>query len=184
MDKELIIIVAIAQNGVIGNGNKLPWKLPDDMKFFSDTTKGHTVIMGRKSWDSIPSKFKPLPDRRNIVLSKTFTAIQGCDVFDDLQKAIDSSTGKVFIIGGAEIYSDAIPLTKKFLLTQVNADVDGDVKLPQLKAHMVEFAKKFNVLKETSRVHHPADEKHQYSFDFVCLEAVAGNLIEHTHIED
>src|SRR5688572_33100124 len=103
------MIAALARNRVIGKNNDLPWKLPDDMKFFMDTTKGHHTIMGRKNYDSIPHKFKPLPNRTNIVVTrqKNFEA-PGCTVVDSLNKGLaiaqQNNEPEVFIIGGAEIY--------------------------------------------------------------------------------
>lgn len=163
MEKEVIIIAALSKNGVIGKGNTLPWRLPADMAFFAAQTTGYDVIMGRKTWDSIPAKFKPLPNRRNIVLTKaTIHTIQGADVFDDLQVAIDSCTsGKVFISGGYEIYKMALPLATKLMLTRVNAEIDGDVKFPDV--NLANYT-------VTSIEEHLADEKHKYPFDFVTYE--------------
>ena len=163
MEKEVIIIAALAKNRVIGNGLQLPWRLPKDMKFFAETTKGHTVIMGSKTWDSIPDKYKPLPDRKNIVISRTSFFINGAQVFNDLEKAIESSTGKIFICGGGEIYKLALPLATKLILTEIDAEVDGDIFFPE-----------FNQLNynEASRISNSADEKHQYAFDFVTYDKI------------
>ncbi len=161
--KEIIIIAALAKNKVIGNGLDLPWKLPKDMKFFAETTKGHTVIMGSKTWDSIPMKYKPLPDRKNIVISRNILAVMGAEVFNDLEKAINFSTGKIFICGGGEIYKLALPLATKLLLTEVDAEINGNIFFPE-----------FNSLDyiESSRISHPADEKHKFGFDFVTYEKI------------
>lgn len=160
---DIKIIAAVAKNGVIGNGSKLPWRLPDDMKFFAETTIGHTVIMGRKSWDSIPSKFKPLPNRRNIVLTKSDVILPGCDVFNDFTTALLSASDMVFIIGGAEIYNLGLAVADTLLITEVWGDVEGDIYFPP-------YDKSLYV--EKSRIHHPTDEKHLYAFDFVIYEKI------------
>src|SRR5687767_7714810 len=108
------LIAAQAQNRVIGKNNDLPWKLPDDMKFFMQTTKGHYVIMGRKNYDSLHEKFKPLPHRTNIVVTrqKDFKA-PGCVVVHSVEKALEiareNKEEETFIIGGAEIYTQSLP---------------------------------------------------------------------------
>jgi len=180
MEKEIILIAAVAQNGVIGNGNTLPWKLPDDMRYFAEVTTNHTVIMGRKSWDSIPKKYRPLPNRRNIVITRQRLIMtdqfDGAEVFNDIDAAIAASTGKVFIIGGAEIYWLAMPHVKTFMITEINADVEGDIVMPSLKKSSLEFAVRNQVLEEVSRVNHHADAKHAFSFDFVTYEKKLKNF--------
>lgn len=165
MSKEIILIAAVAKNFVIGKGNELPWRLPKDMKFFAETTKGHTVIMGRKTWESIPPKYRPLPERRNIVVTSQQIYIradfEGAEVFNGLDVAIAASTGKVFICGGGEVYKQALPIADKLILTEVDAQVEGDIFFPDFDTL---------VFQETSRINHPADEKHNYSFDFVTYE--------------
>jgi dihydrofolate reductase len=159
-------IAAVAENGVIGRNNDLPWKLPDDMKFFMNTTKGHHVVMGRKNYESLHEKFRPLPNRTNIVVTRQrdFKA-SGCIVVHSAEEAITiaRSTGEpeLFIIGGAEIYSVSLPKTDKLYITEIHARVEGDTYFP-------EFNK--NEWKEISRTPHPADERHAYAFDFVIYE--------------
>jgi dihydrofolate reductase len=157
------IIAAVAKNRVIGVANDLPWRLPDDMKFFMQTTSGHHVIMGRKNYESLPDKFKPLPNRTNIVVThqKNFYA-PGCTVVHDLDEAVkiakNNGEKELFIIGGAEIYKLTLPITDVLYLTEIEADVNGDTFFPQWnRANW----------KEVSREHHPADAKHKFSFDFV-----------------
>ena len=129
------IIVAASTNNVIGKENGLPWRLPTDMKFFKDKTQGHTVIMGRKSWDSIPAKYRPLPNRINVVMSRDETLKLDCDlVSSNLQNVIDyfteqSSDDELFIIGGGELYKQAFPMATKLYLTRVLAEVEGDTYL-------------------------------------------------------
>ena len=159
-------IAAVSRNFVIGRNNDLPWNLPDDMKFFMQTTKGHHCIMGRKNYDSIPEKFRPLPNRTNIVVTrqKAFRA-PGCIVVNSIERAVEiaQSNGEteVFIIGGADIYRSSMPITQRMYLTEIQAEVHGDVFFPSF--NKTEW-------KEIKRIHHPADEKHAYAFDFVIYE--------------
>lgn len=161
-------IAAMAENRVIGKDNDLPWRLPDDMKFFMQTTKGHHVIMGRKNYDSLHDKFKPLPHRTNIVVTrqKNFTA-PGCIVVNSVDEAIDiakkNNEQEAFVIGGAEIYKLTLPFTNRIYLTEIHASVKGDTFYP-------EFSK--SEWKEVSRIPHSADERHPFSFDFVIYERV------------
>jgi dihydrofolate reductase len=161
------IIAAVAKNRVIGKSNDLPWRLPDDMKFFMQTTNGHHVIMGRKNYESLPEKFKPLPNRTNIVVTrqKNYQA-PGCTIVNDLSEGVqlsrDSGEKELFIIGGAEIYKLALPVTDILYLTEINEEIDGDTFFP-LSSEALEK----EGWKETSRQHHPSDAKHKYAFDFV-----------------
>lgn len=160
------LIAAVAENRVIGRNNDLPWHLPDDMKFFMQTTKGHTVIMGRKNYDSLPPKFKPLPNRTNYVVTRTQNFVApGCQVVSSLQAAIDESAkgnpDEIFVIGGAEIYQLALPLAHRLYLTEIKASVDGDVRFPAFSE---------GEWKEVSRIPHAADDRHAYAFDFVVYE--------------
>jgi dihydrofolate reductase len=162
------LIAAQAQNRVIGKNNDLPWKLPDDMKFFMQTTKGHYVIMGRKNYDSLHEKFKPLPNRTNIVVTrqKDFKA-PGCIVVHSVEKALavakENNEPETFVIGGAEIYNQSFPQATRIYLTEIAAAIEGDTYFP-------EFSKK--EWKEISRTHHTADERHAYAFDFVTYERI------------
>src|ERR1041385_4080876 len=128
---QISIIAAVAKNGVIGKSNDLPWRLPDDMKYFMQTTQGHHVIMGRKNYESLPEKFRPLPNRTNIVVTrqKDFHA-PACTVVNELkdgvQLAAKNQEQNLFIIGGAEIYKLALPLTDTLFLTEIDAEVEGD----------------------------------------------------------
>lgn len=160
------LIAARTQNNVIGKNNDLPWHLPDDMKYFMQTTKGHHTIMGRKNYDSIPEKFRPLPNRTNIVITRQvdFHA-PGCIVVNTLEKSLEIARGngevEVFIIGGSEIYNLGFAFANKLYLTEINTTLVGDTYFP-------EFNKKD--WKEVSRVHHGKDERHAFDFDFVVYE--------------
>jgi dihydrofolate reductase len=160
---EISAIAALSRNRVIGRDNDLPWKLPDDMRFFMETTKGHHVIMGRKNYDSLKGKFKPLPDRTNIIITRQKNLqAPGCIILNDIEAAVDvarkNSETECFIIGGSEIYKLAMPLTTRLYLTEIDADIDGDTFFPAIDKSR---------WKEVSRTHHNADERHKYAFDFV-----------------
>jgi dihydrofolate reductase len=160
------LIAAMASNRVIGKNNDLPWQLPDDMKYFMQTTKGHHCIMGRKNYDSIPAKFKPLPQRTNIVVTRQKDlAAPGCVVVDSIEQALkiaaDSGEPEAFIIGGAEIYHLGLPHAHRIYLTEIAAAVNGDTYFPAFDHAQWH---------EASRVHHAADERHVYAFDFVVYE--------------
>jgi len=121
---KLVIIAALAQNGTIGDAGKIPWHISDDLKRFKRLTLGHPIIMGRKTFESIG---KPLPGRRNIILSRH----PGPDHFSSLEVALKSCGDEtVFIIGGAEIYRLALPLADTLLLTHVHRQVAGDTRFP------------------------------------------------------
>lgn len=160
------LIAARSINGVIGKDNDLPWRLPDDMKYFMNTTKGHHAIMGRKNYDSLPDAFKPLPQRTNIVVTRQqdFKA-PGCHVVNTIDNALElarqGGESEAFVIGGAEIYSLALPFADKLYLTEIDAVIQGDTYFPAFEP--AEW-------KETSRRHHPADERHRFAFDFVTYE--------------
>jgi dihydrofolate reductase len=160
---KISIIVATAQNGVIGRNNQLLWHLPDDLKQFKRLTMGHPIIMGRRTFESIG---RVLPGRTSIVIThNTNYQIEGCVVVHSLDAALaaaqNTGVNEAFVIGGGIIYDLALPLTNKIYLTEVAAVFEGDaffeIKDPQ---HW----------QETSRLHHPADEKHPFAFDLVTLE--------------
>ncbi len=129
------IIVAVADNNTIGVNGDLPWDLPGDLKNFKKKTKGHTVIMGRKCWESIPNKFRPLPNRTNVVLTRNSDyELDNVEVRNDLEKAIleFSELGDVFIIGGSDIYKESFKYANKLHITRVNLEVEGDTFLEGL----------------------------------------------------
>lgn len=133
MKPELVLIAAVARNGVIGKGNQLLWRLPEDMQFFKTTTFGHTVIMGRKTWDSLPPRFRPLPGRRNIVVTRNqHLDAPGAELAASLQAAVDrlADVPTAFVIGGAELYTQALPLAQQLWLTEIDRDFEGDASFP------------------------------------------------------
>lgn len=129
----LTLIAARAKNGCIGKHGQLPWHLPEDIKHFRDKTMGKTVLMGRKTWESIPAKHRPLPGRQNVVISrdKNFIVDEHARVFHDLDTALQTLSSKdVYVIGGAEIYRQCLPHANTMELTEIAAEYDGDVFFP------------------------------------------------------
>ena len=129
----LSLIAGVARDGGIGRDNELLWRLPEDMARFKALTMGHPVIMGRKTWDSIPLKFRPLPGRRNIVLSRDSSLqLVGAEVVGSLNEAVAACADStdVFIMGGAQIYAEALPIADRLELTEIDATFDADVFFP------------------------------------------------------
>jgi dihydrofolate reductase len=133
----LTLIAAVASNGVIGVRNRLPWHLPADLRHFTALTTGRTVIMGRKTWESLPDKFRPLPGRRNIVVTRNAGyRAGGATVVGSLPAALAAAAGdEAFVIGGAELYAAALPLADRLQLTEIDADFDGDTHFPVIDRH-------------------------------------------------
>lgn len=130
---EIVIIAAVAKNGVIGKDNQLLWHIPEDMKHFREATAGKPVIMGRKTWESLPERFRPLPGRRNLVITRQAGYLAaGADTVESLQAALArcTSADSVFIIGGGEIYAQAMPIAGRLLLTEVDLEPEGDAFFP------------------------------------------------------
>ena len=128
----LTLIAAVARNGVIGRDNQLPWHLPEDLKRFKTLTLGHPVVMGRKTWESLPEKFRPLPGRRNIVVSRNpdYRA-PGAVVVASVAAALAAAeAAEVFVIGGAALYAEALPAARRLQLTEIDADIQGDAHFP------------------------------------------------------
>lgn len=161
------LIVAVSENKVIGKDNDLVWNLPTDMKFFKDTTKNHFVIMGRRNFESIPSKFRPLPNRTNVIVSRQEKLeAEGCIVVDSIEKAIElakvAKDQEPFIIGGGQIYKYAIDnqLIDRVYLTRVHTEIEGDTFFEDLD----------DSWKLVHEKHHPNDERHPFSFTFQTFE--------------
>ena len=155
------IIVAVASNGVIGDKNSLLWHIREDMVHFRTTTSGHPVIMGRKTYDSIG---RPLPKRTNVVITRdTNLVIEGCTVVHSLEEAVSmfDSAEEVFVIGGAQIYAQALPLAERIYLTVVGKEYDGDTSFPD-----IDYAEWI----ELSREDYDCGEEFEYPFSFITLE--------------
>ncbi|RKR85248.1 dihydrofolate reductase [Mucilaginibacter gracilis] len=155
----ITIVVAIASNYAIGKNNQLLWHLPKDLKHFKDITAGGTVIMGRKTFDSVG---KPLPKRRNIIITRQNITIDGCEVVNSLDAAIAlcKDEQEVFIVGGAEIYRQAMHICNRIYLTIVHHAFDADTFFPEIA---------YKEWKETEREDHETDEKHAFSYSFITL---------------
>ncbi|WP_373496402.1 dihydrofolate reductase [Aquiflexum sp.] len=158
---KISIIVAKAKNNVIGKDNQLVWKLSSDLRLFKKLTTGHHIIMGRKTYESVG---KPLPNRTSIVITRNedFKVPEGHFVFHSLEDAIklciSKNLGQVFIIGGAEIYRQTLPICDELIVTEVDAYPQGDAYFPDIES---------NKWEEISREHFKKDEKNEYDFDFV-----------------
>ena len=159
------LIVAIDSEGGIGKNNGLMWHLPSDMKFFKETTKNQIVVMGRKNFDSIPEKFRPLPSRLNVILTRNnnFTA-DNCLVFHSFETCLEHFKNEVdktiFIIGGGEIYSMALTSTvlKEMFITHIDGIFGADTFFPEIDL------KDWRLIAEEF---HPKDEKHKYDFTYL-----------------
>jgi dihydrofolate reductase len=125
------IVVAHGSNRVIGAAGGLPWNLPSDLRRFRELTTGGTVVMGRKTYESIPERFRPLPGRRNIVISRT-ARYDGAEVFPSLAAALDACEGSCFVIGGGQVYAEAAALADRCYVTEIDAAPAGDTFFPEL----------------------------------------------------
>ena len=160
----LSLIVALAQNRVIGIENRLPWKLPEDLAHFKALTLGHPILMGRKTFESLG---RPLPGRRNIVITRNSEyQSPGCEVVVTIADAIAlcADAEEVFFIGGAELYAQVIPLVARLYLTEVQIKSQGDAWFPEFDP--TEFT-------ETSRVHNLGEKGDSLLFDFVIYDRLA-----------
>jgi dihydrofolate reductase len=162
----LSLIVALARNRVIGRAGRLPWRLPEDLKFFRRMTVGKPVLMGRRTFESIG---RPLPERQNIVLSRdpAYRA-DGCQVVQSLGAAlaVAGPAAEVMVIGGATLYARTLPRAERLYLTLVQAKVAGDVYFPAFD---------WSAWREDWREEHSADERHAYPYTFLRLERRRGS---------
>ncbi len=161
MSAPIVLVVAVADNGVIGRDGTLPWHLPDDLKFFKAVTMGKPLLMGRRTFESIG---KPLPGRRNLVLTRGAAAFPaGVEAVASIDAALAllPDTPELCVIGGATLFAQTLPLARRLYLTEVHGAVAGDVHFPHWdRADW----------RETERREHPADERHLYAMSFVTLE--------------
>lgn len=151
------IIAAVAENRAIGFENKLLYWLPNDLKRFKALTTGHTIIMGRKTFDSLPKG--ALPNRRNVVISRSVTELPGCDVYGSLEEALQHCTPDedIYILGGASVYEQAMPMADRLCLTEIAATpAEADVFFPD-----------YSAWRESWREDHDMDEKHDQRYSFV-----------------
>ncbi|KXU88589.1 diacylglycerol kinase [Paraburkholderia monticola] len=159
----LTLIVARANNGVIGRDNQLPWRLPEDLKFFKRTTMGAPIIMGRKTHESIG---RPLPGRRNIVVTRDAARrFQGCDTATNLDEALalaaQDQAPQAFLIGGAELYDEGLHHADKLIVTEIAADFDGDATFPAIDR---------DVWEEIAREAHHSNAPNDFDYAFVTYQ--------------
>ncbi|MBS0316283.1 MAG: dihydrofolate reductase [Proteobacteria bacterium] len=144
----LNLILARAANGVIGAQGTMPWHLPEDLAHFKRVTQGHPVIMGRRTWDSLPLKFRPLPGRENIVVTRQKDWHQiGAKPFTDLHSALRfcEQYDEVWVIGGAQLYAQALPLATRAVVTEIAQDFEGDAHAPRFGPEWKEVAREPHV---------------------------------------
>jgi dihydrofolate reductase len=162
------LIAAVAKNNVIGNQGEIPWYLPADLKHFASVTKGHTVIMGRKTYESIIARIgKPLPDRKNIIITSNHSyQAPGCEIYSSIEEILEkikNTPEEIFIIGGEKVYKDFLPYADKLYITEVHAEISGNAFFP-------EFDK--NKWQEVKHESHSKDEKNQFDYTFTELVQV------------
>jgi dihydrofolate reductase len=160
----IALIVAVAENGVIGRDNALPWRIPEDMKWFKARTMGKPCIMGRKTWESFPKR--PLPERTNIVVTRhTGYRAEGAVVVPSLRAALDVAAGEepdeIMVLGGAEIYALALPLAERIYLTRVHLAAAGDAVFPELDR---------SAWNETLVGDHPSSAERPIGYSFMILD--------------
>jgi dihydrofolate reductase len=153
------IISAVAKNNIIGVKNDLPWKLQADLKYFSKTTTGKTVVMGKNTFNSIFKRLgKPLPHRRNVIISFVVETIPGCEVYTDLKSFLEENKNDdLFIIGGASIYKQTIDMADRLYITEVDSSPDGDVYFPEIKSG------EWTLVSEDQ---HQKDENNDFDYNF------------------
>jgi len=157
----IVLIAAVARNGVIGDRNQLLWRLPEDQQFFRRTTMGHPVIMGRRTWDSLPARFRPLPGRRNIVVTRDAQwAADGAEAASSPAAALArvQDDERAFVIGGGGLYAAALPWADELLLTEIERDFDGEIRFPAVDHEL---------FSEVSRERHQAAPPNDFDFSFV-----------------
>lgn len=160
-------VVAMDENRVIGRDNDLPWRLPDDMRWFREKTLGKPCIMGRKTYDSLPERFRPLPGRLNIVVTRNSDyQASGAVVVNSIDAALHAAgdAEEVIIVGGGDLFRRLLPVVDRLYLTQVHSAVDGDVFFPPFD---------LSQWRELFRQEHPADERHTLPFTWLILDRIA-----------
>ena len=148
-------MAAVARDGVIGRDNTIPWRIPEDVARFKAITTGHPVVMGRRTWESLPERYRPLPGRRNVVVTRTpgWNA-DGAEPAGSLEEALDllATDPQVFVIGGAAVYEAALPRADDLLLTEIDLAVDGDTFFPSFdRAAFTEAAREAHVSEDGTR---------------------------------
>ena len=163
----LVLIAAVARDGSIGHDNALPWRLPEDLQHLRRLTMGYPVIMGRKTWDSLPARFRPLPGRHNIVVTRNLLwRAEGADAAPSLDAAlaVAAAQGKVFVIGGGELYREAIDRADVLELTEIDRDFNGDTRFPTWDRSR---------FREVHRDRHHAGPPNDFDYAFVTYHRIA-----------
>jgi len=165
---ELTLIAAVARNGVIGRDGDLPWRLRADLKQFKRRTVGHPIVMGRKTWESLPAR--PLPKRVNVVLTRQLGyEAEGATVVGSIEEALAAlDADEAFVIGGESVYAAALPHAARLVITHVDADVDGDARFPDLD---------WSAWRVVERTPHAADERNDHPFEVVVYERSASSRV-------
>ncbi len=151
-------MAAVARDGVIGLGGGLPWRIPEDMRRFRELTLGHAVVMGRRTWDSLPERFRPLPGRRNVVVTRNNSwCSKEAERAASLKGALAllEDADHVFVIGGGELYRAALPLADELLLTEIDVETEGDTHFPGWDR---------NLFEETTREEHVSENGLRFAF--------------------
>ncbi len=149
----LTLIVAISENNVIGFKNKIPWRIKEDMQRFKELTINHNVIMGRKTYESIPLKFRPLPERKNIVLSRNLNLNEDIYIARNIEEALVLTENKdSYIIGGEKVYELFLPLTNKIELTKVHHSYEGDTFFPDINWNNWDLVGEENGISEKDKI--------------------------------
>ncbi|MFL7839991.1 MAG: dihydrofolate reductase [Candidatus Promineifilaceae bacterium] len=164
MRPKISFVVAMDRNRLIGAGDALPWRLPDEIRRFKEITMGHPVLMGRKTYESIPPKFRPLKGRTNIVLTRQEDyEAPGCLVVHSLEEALTavSADQELMVIGGAHVFEALLPIVNRLYLTEIDGEYAGDVYFPNFDPHE---------WRENGREYHPRDERHDSPFSFLVLD--------------
>lgn len=163
-------VVAMDDNRLIGRDNDLPWRLPDDMRWFREKTMGKPCIMGRKTYDSLPARFRPLPGRLNIVVTRNREyEASGAIVVHSVEEALAAAgdVEEIIIVGGADLFRRLLPVVDRLYLTRVHGAAEGDVYFPEYDV---------GEWREIYREDHPADERHAMAFTWLVLDRVlSGN---------
>jgi dihydrofolate reductase len=158
----LVLVAAVARNGVIGRDGTMPWHLPEDLARFRRTTQGAPVLMGRRTWESLPARFRPLPGRRNVVVTRqSGWAAPGAEIAASPEAALAlvADAPRAFVIGGGELYAALLPRADELVLTEIDADFDGDTRLPDFG--------RGSAFVEVGRETHRAAAPNDFDFSFV-----------------
>jgi len=164
MTKRISIIVAVSSNWAIGKDNDLLWHIPNDLKWFKKHTSGNPVIMGKKTWESLP--FRPLPKRKNVIISDNVAdCFEGCTTVGSIAEAIETMDHdkENFIMGGGSVYKQFLPLANRLYLTRVHQEFEGDIFFPEVD---------FSQWKEEFREEHPQSEENPLGYTFLILERI------------